>query len=302
MKIPMIDLAPLITDDATGRHSVSRAIDHAAREAGFLYLKQPLLTDADHARMAAIARDFFGRSDAHKLRYAFDEALNFGYGAIGGEGLDPYKPKDLKETFTMRDVEGHCQDAARWPDPRFRAASVAFYRQCRRICGYVMEAFARSLDLEPRFFDDKHTGKTQTLRLLHYPPSEPAAPDQLGAGAHTDYGSCTLVFQDNAGGLEVQAFDGSWIAAPPIPGTVVVNTGDLLARWTNDIYRSTPHRVRVRPGDARDGRLSIAFFNDPDPEVWVEALPSCVTQARPRKYPPITAHEHILERIALSNR
>ena len=302
MEIPVIDLEPFTHGEGQEHDRVSREVDRAARETGFMYLKQPLLTESDRSFMEDMAREFFSRSRAHKNCHAFEQALNFGYGAVGGEGLDPHRPKDLKETFTMRDVEKRLDDPDRWPDERFREASTYFYRKCRRICSYVMEAFARNLDLEPDFFEDKHTGRTQTLRLLHYPPAEAASAGQLGAGEHTDYGSCTLVFQDEAGGLEVQALDGSWVSAPPIPGTVVVNTGDLLARWTNDVYCSTPHRVRVRPEDAEKGRLSIAFFNDPDPDVRVETLPSCITAQRPQKYLPITAYNHILERIAASNK
>lgn len=302
MEIPLIDLTPFIEGNEHERDAVSREVDRAARETGFMYLKQPLVTESDRSRIETVARAFFSRSPEYKHHYAYEEPLNFGYGAIGGEGLDPNRPKDLKETFTMRDAEKRLADTHRWPDETFRESNAHFYRQCRRICSYVMEAFARNLGLESDFFEDKHTGKTQTLRLLHYPPAEPASADQLGAGEHTDYGSCTLVFQDEAGGLEVQAADGSWLSAPPVPGTVVVNTGDLLARWTNDVYKSTPHRVKVRPENAEQGRLSIAFFNDPDPDVWVDTLPACITEGRPRKYPPITAHDHILERIAVSNK
>jgi isopenicillin N synthase-like dioxygenase len=159
-----------------------------------------------------------------------------------------------------------------------------------------------ALDLPPDFFNDKHTGLTQTLRFLNYPPSGQPEAGQLGAGAHTDYGTITLLFQDNKGGLQVQNVDGDWVDAPPIEGTVVINTGDLIARWSNDVFKSTPHRVVPRPESAVEGRQSIAFFSDPDPDVLIETFPSCITDDRPARYPPITAGEHIRERILASQR
>lgn len=163
-----------------------------------------------------------------------------------------------------------------------------------------MSAFALALDLDPDFFEDKHTGLTQTMRLLHYPPAEVQSEGQLGAGAHTDYGTLTVLFQDSAGGLEVQNLEGKWVPAPPIPGTVVINTGDLIARWSNDFFKLTPHRVVPSPSARQNGRQSIAFFSDPDPEVIIETFPSCVSAENPAKYGPITAGEHVQERILAS--
>ena len=195
-------------------------------------------------------------------------------------------------------------DAAdvRWPDDAFRDACTAFYSACRRTAAEVMRAFALALDVPADFFDSRHTGRTQTLRLLHYPPSRARRANQLGAGAHTDYGTLTLLFQDDSGGLEVRDTGGRWVAATPMAGTVVVNTGDLLARWTNDRYRSTPHRVQVRPAAAARGRQSIAFFSDPDPDVLVETIESCRDPDGGSRYEPITAGAFIDGRIAASLR
>ena len=160
-----------------------------------------------------------------------------------------------------------------------------------------MRAFALALKLDERFFDDLHTGKNQTLRLLNYPPERASANEQLGAGAHTDYGTLTLLFQDDCGGLQVKNAAGEWVHATPKPETVVINTGDLTQRWSNDILRSTPHRVIRRAETADRPRQSIAFFSDPDPEVLVETIPSCIRADNPQTYPPITAGQHIREKI-----
>ena len=176
----------------------------------------------------------------------------------------------------------------------------SFFKSASKIASDVMAAFAIALDLPKGFFDERHTGLTQTLRLLHFPPVKYVSEGQLGAGAHTDYGTLTVLFQDAAGGLQVQGLDGKWIDAPPIPGTVVINTGDLISRWSNDFFKSTPHRVVPRPAAMKNGRLSIAFFSDPDPEVIIETFPNCITPENPLRYSPITAGEHIQRRIMAS--
>ncbi len=163
-----------------------------------------------------------------------------------------------------------------------------------------MEAFALALALPIDFFRAYHYGQNVSLRYLHYPVlEEQPAPNQFGAGAHTDFGTITLLFQDDVGGLQVQGRDGDWRDAVYIPGTVVINTGDLVATWTNDRYCSTPHRVKPMIGDRE--RYSIAYFVDPDSDTLVSAFPSCISDENPTKYPDTTAGAYVAARIAESN-
>ena len=256
-------------------------------------MSEDLLETAFGVAMSLFASD-------EKSKVPFSATLNHGYTAMKGEALDPSKPADLKETFTSRNLANIPSGSEYWPNSEFEAFMRTFYKSIAQIASDVMAAFAIALDLPEEFFERRHTGLTQTLRLLHYPPVKYVSEGQLGAGAHTDYGTLTVLFQDQEGGLQVQGLDGKWIDAPPIPGTVIINTGDLISRWSNDYFKSTPHRVVPRPIAMKNGRLSIAFFSDPDPDVIIETFPKCITPENPHKYNPITAGEHIQRRIMAS--
>ena len=144
---------------------------------------------------------------------------------------------------------------------------------------------------------NRHQTRDYTLRLLHYPPlvSRPQLGQQR-AGAHSDYGSLTLLFQDDVGGLEVQLASGQWIAAPAIANAVLVNTGDLMQRCSNDVFRSPRHRV-VLPGDQGCDRYSIAFFCQPDADASITCFPSCQSPDYPPRYAPITSGDYLLSRL-----
>ena len=297
--IPVIDMDPFINGSEEDKSAVAAKIHEAATTVGFIYLKNFGISVDTQEMAFAIAKAYF--KSEHKASVPFNEEINHGYGKMGGERLDASKPADLKETFTGRDVSRVPSGPEYWPSLEFEAFMRTFYGQMRGVASNVKRAFALSLGLAEEYFEPKHTGLIQTLRLVHYPPVENPEEGQLGAGAHTDYGTLTVLFQDSSGGLQVQNLDGEWVDAPPISGTVVINTGDLVARWSNDRFKSTPHRVVPRPAAMKNGRLSIAFFSDPDPDVLIEAIPSCVSEDNPAKYPPITAGEYIAERIRVSN-
>jgi isopenicillin N synthase-like dioxygenase len=179
------------------------------------------------------------------------------------------------------------------PTPGFRDTTLAYFDAVWRLGRDLHEAIAADLDLSPGYFADKFDRPMATLRLLHYPPRADGRRD-LGAGAHTDYGSITILLTDDAGGLEVRRRDGTWVQAPPIPGAFVCNIGDCLMRWSNDIYVSTPHRVTNPPG--RD-RYSVAFFLDPNPDVSIACLPGCCAPGQAAKYPPILAADYLRQRL-----
>ncbi len=176
-----------------------------------------------------------------------------------------------------------------WPDlPGFRETLLAYYDACLSLGVGLHRAFARDLGLAEDHFAPFFTEPMATLRLLHYPPATGAA-GEIGAGAHTDYGSITLLMTDGEPGLQARPRGGDWIDVPHLDGAFVVNIGDCLMRWTNDIYVSTPHRVL--PPKRR--RRSVAFFLDPNPDAVIAALPG--TGAA--RYPPVTGADYLRSRL-----
>ena len=183
-----------------------------------------------------------------------------------------------------------------WPDmDGFRETMLAYFDACTTLGLSLHRAFAQDLGAPLDYFEDKLERSTAIVRLLHYPTA--GGKETVGAGAHTDYGNITLLSTDDVGGLEVRDRSGAWVEAPPMPGAFVVNIGDCLMRWTNDVYVSTPHRVFNRSGRER---YSIAFFFDPNPEAAVVAIPSCVPTGETPRYPPVRAGDYLTYRLEAS--
>ena len=164
------------------------------------------------------------------------------------------KAPDLKESLEIG-RDNHPTLVNNWPTPlpAFRTTMNGFFGTCQSLHIQVMRAIALSLSLPETYFDSYISAADNNLRLLHYPPAPAAAfrkDEQVRAGKHSDYGSITLLFQDARGGLQVRSPRGSWVDATPIAGTIVVNAGDLLARWSNGIVASTEHQVVEPPSNA----------------------------------------------------
>ncbi len=311
IEIPVIDFEPFIDGDVVAQQAVSRQIYQACHEIGFMYLKNPGIPPSLIEQMFEQAKQFFALPLEIKNQVAWSSAFsNRGYVGVERERLDQDKPGDLKEAFNVgkevnpKDISKQEQFSLilnQWPQGQnaFREKVLEFYQACAEAAEKVCCAFAIALQLPESFFADKHNQQNYTLRLLHYPPIEQIPkPQQVRAGEHSDYGSFTLLFQDEVGGLEVCTAAGEWIAAPCIPGTVVVNTGDLMQRWTNHVFCSTKHRVRVPTDDrVKRSRNSIAFFCHPNNDAEIACLESCQGPDRPPLYPPISAGDYLLSRL-----
>ncbi|KAJ5945761.1 hypothetical protein N7454_002600 [Penicillium verhagenii] len=226
---------------------------------------------------------------------------------------------DLKETLEIgrEGVEGLPN---RWPDhldeegKEFKELMLSFFDTCKNVHRQIMCAIALGMNLPEHFFDEFVNEGDNTLRLLHYPPVKKEVfkdnPNQVRAGEHSDYGSVTLLFQDRHGGLQVRSPKGTFVDATPIADTIVVNAGDLLARWSNDTINSTRHRVIQPPipagedggadADSYPSRYSIAYFCNPNSNKMIEALPGTYGKEIniDKKYADITAGDYLVSRLA----
>ena len=301
--IPVVDLTGARVPDEIGR---------ACRDTGFFYVANHGVPQALVDAQFEYARRFFALPLERKLAlHMKNSAATAGYEPIEGQVLDSQDasaekaPPDLKESFYcgMELPDDHPWARKRirsfghnqWPDlPGFRDQCLAYQDAMRKLGDRVLAELALSLELERGFFAPFYEMPSMTLRLLRYPPHpQHARANQLGAGAHTDWGGITLLAQDDLGGLEVRNVEDEWIRATPVAGTFVVNLGDLMQRWTNDVYRSNMHRVRNN-SSSRD-RYSIPFFYGPSPDARIECIPTCASVEQPPRFVPCTAAEHMYE-------
>ena len=299
LSIPLIDLHPSFSSNQTDVVKVAEEIGAACRDMGFFYVTNHGVDSALIAAAFEAANRFFDQPLATKMDVRKRVDSN-GYEPAGLQRLDNGSPGDLKESFNYSHgvyMDEHRALDNRWPRELsgFREALDAYYAELATLAMHLTRLIARSLQLPADYFDRAMERPGATLRLLRYPPHPQHTEfNQLGAGAHTDWGWLTLLAQDDSGGLEVQATSGVWLRARPIPGTFVVNLGDLVARWTNDRYRSTMHRVLNN--QAGRNRHSVVFFNEPAFSTVVECLPTCRTGDERANYAPCTAGEHRMQK------
>jgi len=321
LSVPVIDLSPFRSADEAQRRSVAAEVGRACREIGFLIVSGHGVPDRLIQDTYRTAKEFFALPLADKEavdRPAPDVVR--GYSAVGGEGLsyslDEPTPPDLKESFSIGPVDFDRNDPYftgplagphfaenTWPSQpaELRPVWTAYFSAMQELAADLMRMFALALDLPETFFDDKIDRHISMLRALRYPPQlTPPEPGQMRAGAHSDYGSLTILRQEKApGGLQVQNKQGEWVDVPVIPGTFVVNIGDLMMQWTNDLWTSTMHRVVNPPREVASdsARISLVFFHQPNYDAMVGCLPGCATPERPAKYAPVSSGDHLTSKF-----
>lgn len=293
MDIPVIDFARQRNRQAADPE-LARDMDAALSGMGFMALANLPIAELTLRNAFIAAARFFDLPIEAKQSLAYGAADdNFGYQAIGEERLDPGGGPDFKEALTLRDLGRRCD--VPWPEAGVGVALLALQREAVAAARAIQRVIASALSLEPDFFRRCHSGTSITLRLLHYPEVPATVTEPLVvAGAHSDYGTLTLLFQDGEGGLQVYDGAGRWLDIAPRRGTVTINAGDMLERWTNGRYRSTRHRVVRSPGAGQ--RFSIALFMDPDPETVIAPLPGCCDDSASR-YPAVTAGDYLVGKL-----
>lgn len=319
--VPIVDLQPWFDGDETHRAAVAAALDHACRTVGFLQVVGHRVPDAVVQAMLEATAAFFALPAAAKRQWVSPSPeINRGYAARGAEGLaysiGMEAPPDLFEAFNMgpEDADpGNPAVAAErhrwfadniWPEQpaSLRPALTAYFAEVRRVAHVLTDVFAMALGLPSGWFRTPTSHSTDTLRVVHYEtnPGDPAPLDgQVGMGAHTDYGICTVLYADRVPGLQIVGPEGRWVDVLPEPGAFLVNLGDLTATWTNDRWRSTLHRVLppARLSDRPNRRRSVAFFHDGNHDALIECLPTCTDAANPPRYAPVRAGEHLLAKL-----
>jgi len=269
--VPIIDVAPFLTGDPREGQEVVRQIARACETIGFLVITGHGIAADLQARVFAVCREFFDLPEEEKLRYYTVPGTYFGYNPVGAERVAYSRgektPPDLKANFTLGRLDIDEQDPYYssqtgkqiftpniWPDrpAQFRAIVTEYHRATQRLAKSIMEMFALALQLPRPYFADKTEKSVEFWRVLDYPVlTTPPLPGQLRIGAHTDYGTLTLVTADSPG-LQVQTAGGKWEDVPYLPGSIQVNIGDMMAQWTNDQWISTMHRVLPPSGGPGD--------------------------------------------------
>ncbi len=305
MSLPIIDISLLNSANREDWQPVINQIDSACRELGFFYVVGHGIPQAQFDYIESMANSLFGLPEEEKQKISIEKSNNHrGWGRLSAEKLDPLGDVDCKESFDMAlDLSPYHSQVDRcpklygpnqYPDIQgFVQAVTQHYSLTLDIGLKILKAMALALGEDENFFSKSFTLPISVLRMLHYPSQ---TKETNGAGAHTDYGCITLLYQDQSGGLQVLNKQDQWMEAPPVDGAFVVNIGDLMQRWTNDIYRSTKHRVSS-PTSGKS-RFSMPFFVEPDFDTPITTLDSCLAEKQGKGgYPFITAGDWILSRF-----
>ena len=299
---------PIIDFGTTDEAAIGRQLDEAFSGTGFCYFRDIGVDQALVDRVFAASRRFHEQDMPAKQALAMN-AFHRGYMAPKTSLIATStvarvtQPNYSESLMLMHELAADdprqgepLQGPNQYPDiPGFREDVAAYEAAMREFCTRLLRPMALALGLDADWFASYFRRPTTFLRLLHYPPQQPAAPDDaFGSAPHTDYGFITVLAQDNSGGLQVRRADGTWLAAVPIPGTWVVNVADMLSRWTNGRWQSTPHRVKNLSGG---DRYSCPYFFDMDMDSVVECVPSCADATHPPRYDPVRYGDYLMERL-----
>jgi len=304
-QIPVIDIAGLASDQDAERRDVAAQMREAAERIGFFYVRNHGVPQDLVDRVFAASRAFFALPAEIKARATINE-IHRGWLAVGQAKMYAGARIDLKESFLWGlelpaddpDVRAgkKLMGPNNWPDfmPEMRAALSRYYDEILA-CGHrLLRGFAISLDRDADFFGPHFRKPLARGSLVYYPP-QPAdlGEQQFGVAPHTDYGGLTLLSQDMTGGLQVLDKGGEWVTAHPIPGTLVINVGDLMARWTNNRFSSNAHRVINTSGRER---YSVAVFFDPSYDTTIDPR-DLLDDPSTAKYPATTCGDYIVGRF-----
>ncbi|MDH6229856.1 isopenicillin N synthase-like dioxygenase [Mesorhizobium soli] len=318
-QFPVFDLGKFEKADAAERERLGAEVDAICRSTGFLAITNHSVPQAVIDAVWGKAHDFFDLPPEQKQK-SKAPYKGYPYGYLGPElealakSRDVDSPPDLKESFnggpqrtpngmTDKDALAFCYAPTIWPEAPegFVDAWKAYYTSLEDLAARIMRLFAVALKLPEDYFERFIDAPISALRALNYPEQiVPPKPGQLRAGAHTDYGSLTILLpQEGSKGLELITPDGNWTPVPPVPGAFVINIGDLMALWTNDRWVSTMHRVvNPSPKDGgMDRRQSLAFFHQPNWDAEIVCLEQCLEPGEEPKYQPVLSGPYLMSKF-----
>lgn len=308
--IPVVNIGHASTPEE--RVALAQQIRDACMKVGFFYVSSHGIPQETIDKVFSAMKTYFSLPLETKMKLYHKEVANFkGYAPALDSNIDPVNRGDWHEGFEIgweelvpkendekRLNDGAMAGANVWPlEPvEFREACLDYYHAAVGVGKVLFRLFALALDLPETYFDDKTRNSAAIMRTLHYAPQTGPQDDRIvGIGAHTDFECFTVLWQEpGIQALQVLNSETQWISAPPIPGTLVINIGDQLARWTNDVFRSTVHRAINRSAVRR---YSIPLFFGTDYHVQIEPMPSCVSPERPPKYESIAAGDYVQKRL-----
>ncbi len=306
-EIPVLDIAPFLAGEAGALDALAGELGHAMREVGFYFIRGHGVPQALIDATFDAVRRFHAQPLDTKLALKLNNH-NIGYLPMRGNTLrtsevqKDTRPNLNEAFFVKRELPGDHPDvvsgkrfrgANRWPRdlPGFRETVLAYVAALDRLAGSLLPVYARALDLPAGHFAAAFADPQFSLRMTHYPRQDVVEAGEFGLAPHSDTSFMTLLPQNAIPGLAIRLRDGRWIDAPSIPGTFVVNGGQLLNRWTNERFLATPHRVINRSGGER---YALPFFFDCAIEHVMECLPTCAPAANPAKYPPTTYMDYLI--------
>jgi isopenicillin N synthase-like dioxygenase len=305
--IPILDVSSYFAGDKDELARLGDALRHALEHVGFYYLRGHGIPSALVDGMFNACERFHAQPTENKLALRINEH-NIGYMPMGGSLARSSKVNintkpSVNEAFFLRrerapddpDVIAgrRFRGLNQWPSslPGFREVALAYMSAMEQLGRKMVRIYAVALDLHPNYFDAMFEQPNMIQRFTHYPPQPSYEDNQFSIAPHTDSGFMTLLAPSAVPGLSIRLPDGVWFDAPSFPDTFIVNSGDILRRWTNDRFLSTPHRVI---NDSGRERYAVPFFFDVHPDTLIECLPTCRSPGNPPKYEPITYDEYAL--------
>ena len=306
--LPIVDLRAFYSDDQSVRQSIAKTAIHACETSGFFYVKGHDISEHVFKQSQEIALAFFrGPSDIKAKVHISNFPHHRGYVGNYDVAPDTSKGGDIREAYKVAEElsESDSDFLAGitlygpnvWPVeyPQFAPVIYNLYQEFQKLSQTIFSVFALGLDLPADFFAPLTHKPASVMNVNYYPAVATINQHETsGIGAHSDYEAFAMLWQDSVGGLQIESLQGEWLAVEPLEDALVINIGDLMARWTNDRFRATRHRVINQSGKER---MSFACFGNTNYHAMIECIPSCCSAENPAKYAPITSGDYLMNAI-----